>query len=181
MCRRYFHDLGVDPDRIWIGLCEGDKEATGWSMAFFSDYVEYSKRMVMVLGPQEYEERRMVNSAGTPLAMWRKLIKDADLTVLNVKRAQECGNKEKWRLRFHSHNARFPSSSVGVFEVSKVSFLCCCVFKRAVIANQPRKVALDRPCNRSAATTHQAAHVPEGRGHCRGCPRDPSYLVRTCW
>jgi hypothetical protein len=157
----------VDPDRIWVGLCEGDKEAIGWSMTVFSDYVEYLKRMV--------------NSASTPLAMWRKLIKEAGFTVLNVKRAQECGNKEKWRHRFHNHNARFPSSSVDVFEVSKVSFLCCCVFKRAVIANQPRKVALDRPCNRSAATTHQAAHVPEGRGHCRGCPSDPSYLVRTCW
>jgi len=38
-------------------------------MAFLSDYVEYSKRMVMVLGPQEYEKRGMVNSASTPLAM----------------------------------------------------------------------------------------------------------------
>lgn len=166
---------------MWIGLCEGDEEATGWSMIFFAIYVEYSKRVVMVLGPQEYEERRMVNSASTPLAMRRKLVEEADLTVRNVKRAHECRNKEKWRLGFHSHNARFPSSSVGTFEASKVSFLCCCVFKRAVIATQLRKVALDRSYNRSAATTHQVAHVPEGRGHCRGCPRDPSYLVRTCW
>jgi hypothetical protein len=43
----------------------------------------------MVLGPQEYEERRMVNSASTPLVMWRKLIKEADLTVLKIKRQQE--------------------------------------------------------------------------------------------
>jgi len=76
----------------------------------------------MVLGPQEYEERRMVNSASTPVAMWRKLIKEADLTILRIKRQQEPGTGEKWRLRFHGHNARFPSSSVSVFEISKVSF-----------------------------------------------------------
>ncbi len=104
-CLRHFRDNGIDPDTIWTGLCEGDREATSWPMAFFSDYVEYSKRMVMVLGPQEYEKRRMVNSASTPLAMWRKLIKEADLTVLSAKRLEDPGNKEKWRLRFHNHNA----------------------------------------------------------------------------
>jgi hypothetical protein len=51
--------------------------------------------MVIVLGPQEYEEMRIVNSASTPLAIWRKLIKEADLTVLRIKRQEEPGTGEK--------------------------------------------------------------------------------------
>jgi hypothetical protein len=43
----------------------------------------------MVLGPGEYEDKRMVNSASTLLVMWRKLVKEADLTVLKAKRKQE--------------------------------------------------------------------------------------------
>jgi hypothetical protein len=69
-------------------------------MVFFSYYVENLKRMVIPLGPEEYEERSMVNSASTPLAMWRKLIKEADLAVLKAKRQQEPRTGEKWRLRF---------------------------------------------------------------------------------
>jgi hypothetical protein len=92
LCSRYFHDQSIDPDghidpdTIWTGLCEGDETATAWTKAFFSDYVEHSVRPVMVLGPREYEDKRMVNSASTLLAMWRKLVKEADLTVLKAKR-----------------------------------------------------------------------------------------------
>ena len=98
LCSRYFHDQiidpddpgrRIDPDTIWTGLCEGDELATAWTKAFFSDYVEHSVRPAMVLGPAEYEDKRMVNSAGTVLAMWRKLVKEADLTVLRAKRKQE--------------------------------------------------------------------------------------------
>ena len=59
----------IDPDTIWIGLCEGDETATAWSKAFFSDYIEHSVRRVMVLGPEEYVDKRMINSASTVLAM----------------------------------------------------------------------------------------------------------------
>lgn len=94
----------------------------------------------MVLGPQEYEKRRMVDSASTPLAMWRKLIKKAGLTVLRVKRLEDPRNKEKWRLRFHNHNVRFPSSSISVFDVSKVGSRSFCVLTRLVLIP---KVVLD--------------------------------------
>jgi hypothetical protein len=69
LCSRYFHDQSIDPDdpdghidpdAIWTGLCEGDETATAWTKAFFSDYVEHSVRPVMVLGPGEYEDKRMV-------------------------------------------------------------------------------------------------------------------------
>ena len=66
---RYFPERNIDPDTIWIGLCEGDREAAAWTQAFFSDYVEHSVRSVMVLGPEEYEDRRMFNSAITVFAM----------------------------------------------------------------------------------------------------------------
>jgi hypothetical protein len=80
-CSRYFQERRIDPDTIWIGLCEGDEKATAWSKAFFSDYVEHSVRRVIVLGPEEYVDRRMLNSASI-LAMWRKLVKEAYQTVL---------------------------------------------------------------------------------------------------
>lgn len=60
LCSRYFHDQSIDPDTIWTGLCEGGETATAWTKAFFSDYVEHSVRPVMVLGPGEYEDKRMV-------------------------------------------------------------------------------------------------------------------------
>jgi hypothetical protein len=119
---RYFRERNIDPDTIWAGLCEGRREAAAWSQAFFSDYVEHSVRSVMVLGPEEYEDGRMLNSATTVLAMWRKLVKEADLTVLREKRQREPGTADKWRLRFHNHNARFPTSSTTIFDVSKVRF-----------------------------------------------------------
>jgi hypothetical protein len=86
-----------------------------------SDRVENSVRRVMVLGPEEYEERRMLNIASSVLAAWRALIKEADLTVLHEKRLRESNPGDKWRLRFHNYNAKPPSSSIGVFEISKVS------------------------------------------------------------
>lgn len=120
-CLRYFRERNIDPDTIWIGLCEGDRQAAAWSQTFFSDSVEHSVRSVMVLGPEGYEDRRMLNSATTVLAMWRKLVKEADLTVLRARRQQQPGTADRWRLRFHNHNARFPTSSTAIFDVSRVS------------------------------------------------------------
>lgn len=86
MSSRYFYNQDVDPDTIWIGLCERDPRAAACTKAFFLDYVEHSMRRVMVLGSEEYADKRIVNSVSTALAMWRKLVKEADLTVLQVKR-----------------------------------------------------------------------------------------------
>jgi hypothetical protein len=88
----------------------------------------------------------MVNSASTPLAMSRKLIKEGDLTVLGSKRLEDPRNKEKWRLRFHNHNARFPSSSISVLDGSKVGSRSFGVLTRLMLLP---KVALDWPSSRS--------------------------------
>jgi hypothetical protein len=76
----------------------------------------------MVLGLEEYEDRRMLNSATTVLSMWRKLVKEADLTILKEKREREPGTADKWRLGFHNYNARFPTSSTAIFDMLKVRF-----------------------------------------------------------
>jgi hypothetical protein len=153
---RYFHEQGIDPDTIWMGLCEEKKEATVWTKVFFSDYVENSVRRVMVLGSEEYVEKRMLNSASTVLAMWRKLVKEADLTVLKAKRRQEPQAGEKWRLRFHGHTTRTPESSAATYGISKVSSMLWITsyFFRLTFVNP---VALGRVYKRSPA--YQGTHV----------------------
>jgi hypothetical protein len=123
---RYFGEQEIDPDTIWIGLCEGNKKSVACTKAFFSDYVENSVRVAMVLGPEEYVEQRMVNSASTLLEMWRKLVKEADLTVLKDKRHEEPQAADKWRLRFHGHgtgNGRAPTYSATSWEISQVRYM----------------------------------------------------------
>lgn len=78
-------------------------------------------RRVLVLGPEEYEERRMLNCASSILAAWRALIKEPDLTVLHEKRLREPDSGDEWRLRFHNYSAKPSSLWMGVFEISKVS------------------------------------------------------------
>lgn len=107
---------------MWLGLCNGEREAIASTKTFFSAYVEvYSVRTVMVLGLEEYTNQRTLNSASTVLGMWRQLVKEADETVLQTKRREEYGTGAKWRLRFLDHNAKLPASSPAVFEVSRVS------------------------------------------------------------
>jgi hypothetical protein len=108
----------INPDTIWHGLCLGDPLATAWCKAYLTNRVKKSVRRVMVLEPEEFQEKRMLNCASSVLAAWRALVKEA---ALRSKRAQEPSPGDKWRLRFHNYNAKPPSSSIGVFEISKVS------------------------------------------------------------
>ena len=68
----------------------------------------------------------MLNHASSLLAMWRKLIKEADMTVLKTKRQQEPAKSDVWRLRFHDHKARLPRSSATTYDISLVSPLAYC-------------------------------------------------------
>jgi hypothetical protein len=76
-----------------------------------------------VLGPEEYADKRMLNCASSVLAMWRKLVKEADLTVMKAKRHEQHSKTDKYRLQFFSHTATVPKSSVLTFDISLVS-LC---------------------------------------------------------
>ncbi len=120
---RYFRGKEIDPDSVWFGLCERERTATAWCQTFLSDYVEHAVRSVMVLGPEEYEDRRVLNSAATVLGMWRSLVKEADLTVLAKRRQRDPSAAAKWKLRYQTPNPRFSSSADTAFEVTQVRFL----------------------------------------------------------
>ena len=95
----YFNDLKINPDSIWIGLCNGDLDASSKCELFSTKYVEkYSARIVLTTGPEEYQEKRGVNDAATVLNMWRGLIMHADQRVLNEKRHEDPANREYWSL-----------------------------------------------------------------------------------
>jgi hypothetical protein len=79
---RWFDEYKINPDTIWCGLCLGDPLVTAWCKAFLSDRVEKSIRRVIVLGLEEYKEERILNCVSSVLAVWRALVKEADLTVL---------------------------------------------------------------------------------------------------
>jgi hypothetical protein len=40
----------------------------------------------MILEPEEYVNKRILNNVSTVLIIWRKLVKETDLTVLKAKR-----------------------------------------------------------------------------------------------
>jgi hypothetical protein len=50
-------------------LYKEDKIIIVWTKAFFSDYIEYSVRLAIVFGPEEYKSKREINSASILLAM----------------------------------------------------------------------------------------------------------------
>ncbi|KAF2191615.1 hypothetical protein K469DRAFT_746890 [Zopfia rhizophila CBS 207.26] len=72
-------------------------------MAYSKRYVEESVEKSVVLGPEECEWRRTVNSASSVTQYWRELIAEADATVLRDKRRKDPKNFAKWRLKFLSH------------------------------------------------------------------------------
>lgn len=114
-----------------MGLCEGSGDAAIWCKTFFSDYVDNSVRRTKVLGSEEYVDKRMLNCASSVLAMWRKVVKEADITVLKVKREQEPIHAEKWRLRFFGHTSRTLKFSLSSYDTSVVSF-CCKLIEEAL-------------------------------------------------
>ncbi|KAF1973216.1 hypothetical protein BU23DRAFT_568519 [Bimuria novae-zelandiae CBS 107.79] len=63
----------------------------------------HSVQKFVVLGPEEYEYRRTVNSASTVIQCWRELIAQADSTVLLDKRREDPRNFQQWRLKFIDH------------------------------------------------------------------------------
>src|SRR5947207_12733359 len=110
--------LRVDPDKVWLELCRGDKLAQDRCKTFLDSYVENSKRYFLVLGPKERELRRTVTSAATVREVWRALIAEADRTVLRDKRQQDRDNSTMWELQFVDNTKRYGKGPV--FEVSKV-------------------------------------------------------------
>ncbi|OAG09319.1 uncharacterized protein CC84DRAFT_1171913 [Paraphaeosphaeria sporulosa] len=95
--------MQMDPNQIWLGLCLGTEEAINYCRLYLHNYVEDSVQKFMVLGPEEYEYRRTVNTASIVIQCWRELIAQADSTVLLDKRREDLGNYQLWRLKFIDH------------------------------------------------------------------------------
>ena len=55
----------MDSNQIWLGLCLGTEDAINYCRLYLHNYVEDSVQKFVVLGPEEYEYRRTVNSAST--------------------------------------------------------------------------------------------------------------------
>ena len=111
----------ADHDAIWLDLCQGSQQAMHLCRLFLESYVKNTKKTFVVLGPQETERRRTVNSAASVTQCWRELIAKADSTVLAAKRRECPAGSQFWQLAFKDHTnqrARGP-----VFEISRVRFL----------------------------------------------------------
>lgn len=107
---RYFTQVHrIDPDSVWIDLCEG-KDVSWLIRDFFVTYVKNSVREQPSLGPEEYEIVRGINSAVSIDCAWNTLIQAADTGILQRKRAEDPYNELRWSLkgrgRSHSTIAR---------------------------------------------------------------------------
>ncbi|EEY23992.1 conserved hypothetical protein [Verticillium alfalfae VaMs.102] len=79
----YFRNvLGMDPDDIWLQLCDESFKAIEYCQAFLQDYVVYSVEQRIALGPQEYDDVRTVTCTKTVLEAWKGLVRYADEQVL---------------------------------------------------------------------------------------------------
>jgi hypothetical protein len=110
--------LELDPDAVWLDLCQNRDLAKDRCRAFLRRFVTDSVQRVPTLGPEEYEWKRTVNSANTLLNVWRCLVAQADSTVLLAKRQKDPSNRDTWRLKFLDHTNR--QGHGPVFEISKV-------------------------------------------------------------
>jgi hypothetical protein len=116
---RYFKDVvNIDPDQIWIDLCDGTEMAIARCQSFLTACIENSFRKFVVLGPEEYEYRRTLNSATSVTQIWRNLIALADCEILAPLRRKDRANQARWRLKFVDHSKQ--RGTGPVFEISKV-------------------------------------------------------------
>ncbi|KAI6544139.1 hypothetical protein MCOR05_002642 [Pyricularia oryzae] len=94
----------IDPDQIWLDLChrrsDAHVKAKDYCRLFLDDYVKYSDRPVVCLGPEETKLERAVTAAWSVESLWRTLVLAADNTVLRVKRRSDPDNDSKWKLQY---------------------------------------------------------------------------------
>ncbi|EEY24057.1 conserved hypothetical protein [Verticillium alfalfae VaMs.102] len=90
--------LGLNPDDIWLRLCDGNPESIGYCQAFLHDYVVNSLEKRVSLGPEEYELARTVTCTKTILEVWKGLVRHADDHVLQAKRRSDPKKSAHWTL-----------------------------------------------------------------------------------
>ncbi|KAM9875700.1 hypothetical protein VDGL01_10251 [Verticillium dahliae] len=90
--------LDLNPDDIWLRLCDGNPESIGYCQAFLHDYVVNSLEKRVSLGPEEYELARTVTCTKTILEVWKGLVRHADDHVLQAKRRSDPKKSAHWTL-----------------------------------------------------------------------------------
>ncbi|KAI1385771.1 uncharacterized protein F4822DRAFT_432624 [Hypoxylon trugodes] len=94
----YFQDVqGIDPESIWISLCEGD-DISDYVREFFSMFIESSVCERPCVGPEEYRKVWTINSTLSIDEYWKLLLAKAERTVLHRKRMEDPEHMEKWTL-----------------------------------------------------------------------------------
>lgn len=90
----------MDPDLIWIDLCQNSADAKTNCQLFLENYAEEAVEMKPCIGTEESEEVRIVRSASTIDRLWRDLVGYANDTVLRKKREADPENYHKWTVKY---------------------------------------------------------------------------------
>ncbi|KAM9873428.1 hypothetical protein VDGL01_12488 [Verticillium dahliae] len=106
--------LGLDPDDIWLRLCDETPESIGYCQAFLQDYVVNSLEKRVSLGPEEYELARTVTCTKTILEVWKGLVRHADDHVLQAKRRSHPKESAHWTLSV-SERCTGPVSKISLW------------------------------------------------------------------
>lgn len=88
-----------DPDSVWIDLCKGTPAAEHMCKAFLEDYIDSSTKFLPVVGSDEAKEVQTVKSVRTVIALWERLVVEADARVLCRKRREARGQDDVWFLK----------------------------------------------------------------------------------
>lgn len=92
---------GIDPERIWIDLCENQPAAKAKCQLFLQHYVQSSTELKSSLDVDgSGHESRSVNAASTVALLWKDLIGHANDVVLRKKRAEDPENAWRWTIKY---------------------------------------------------------------------------------
>ena len=92
---------GIDPERIWVDLCENQPAAKAKCQLFLKHYVESSTEVNSGLDLESNgNEYRSVNAASTVDLVWKDLVGHANDVVLRKKRAEDPENAWRWTVKY---------------------------------------------------------------------------------
>ncbi|RYP01717.1 hypothetical protein DL764_006110 [Monosporascus ibericus] len=101
---RFCETVSIDNRTAWLRFVAHPETADARApfKSFLHTYAETSAQKRVVLGPQEYEYKRMVNSAFTVTEIWRRLVACGEHHVMQQHRRDVPSQADTWRLRWIS-------------------------------------------------------------------------------
>ncbi|RYP64095.1 hypothetical protein DL771_008954 [Monosporascus sp. 5C6A] len=101
---QFCEDLAIDSQTTWLTFVKRPEtaEAQAPFRAFLRTYAETSTQKRPILGPEEYESKRMVNSAFSLTEVWRRLVASGEHHIMRQQRRDYPTQAETWRLRWIS-------------------------------------------------------------------------------